>query len=150
MIARRLALALVALFLTVQVQAGEFDRITAALDRDASLDREWIPFFGFARTLVRVVEPEGVHDIQLAVYNGRASQDWNQLVSTVKAYAGQGYRPMVSAKERSGESTLVLARPKGKLLEMIILNRDGDETVLVRVLTDPAKADSIAFDHDFR
>jgi hypothetical protein len=150
MIARRLLLVLVILAAATQAHAGEFDRVARALERDASLDREWIPFLGMARTLIRVVEPQGVHDLQLAVYSTPGRSDWNHLVRTMTANAGPQFRPMISAKERSGESVLVLARPQGKLLEMLILTRDGEETVLVRVLADPAEAQSIAFDHDFR
>ena len=148
--ARRLIVAFVILAAAAQLHAAEFERASQAIERETSLEREWIPFFGVARTFIRAIAPNGVQDVQLAVYNGENKAEWNDLVRAVTASAGGSFRPMVSARERSGESTLVLARPRGKYIELMILNRDDEDTVLVRVVCDPKEAESIAFDHDFR
>lgn len=140
---RRAALAILVLLLTTSLHAGEFDRITAAIERNTNLEREWIPFVGLARTMIRAATPTGVYDFQLAVYEGGAV-DWARLQSAVSTAAGPSFRPMVRAHERGGDSTLILARPSGKRVELLILNRDDGDTVFIRLVADPAEVSRLA------
>jgi hypothetical protein len=136
MMSRRLAFALLALLLAAPAQAG-FDDLVYALE--SRLGRStWIPFFGLARSIVRVAHPEGVHDIQLAVFEGRGSLDPLDAERLMNTSVGRDFRPLVRVhSRRQHESTLIYARPLSGDLELVILTNDGDDTVLVRVVVDP-------------
>ncbi|MGZ8831327.1 MAG: hypothetical protein ACXW2Q_13240 [Thermoanaerobaculia bacterium] len=136
---RRVGIALFAIFLSIPAHAG-FNDVLAGLE--SRLGRSmWIPFFGFARTFVRVGHPRGVHDVQIAVFEGKGSLDPAELDTLMRSRAGRDYAPLVRVRSRKQqESTFVYARPHGDLLELLVLTNDSDDTVLVRVVVDPNAA----------
>ncbi len=133
---RCLAFALLAVLLAVPAQAG-FDDIVYALE--ARLGHStWIPFFGLARSIVRVAHPEGVHDVQLAVFDGKGALDPLDAERLMNTRAGRDFTPLVRVRSRrQHESTLIYARPLRDDLELMVLTNDGDDTVPVRVVVDP-------------
>jgi hypothetical protein len=133
---RRITFALLALLLALPVHA-EFDDVLAGL-RSRLGSTMWIPFFGFARTIVRVGHPRGVHDLQLAVFEGKGSIDPTDLDALMRSRAGRDYTPLVRVRSKHDrESTFIYARPHGDLMELMVLTSDSDDTVLVRVVVDP-------------
>jgi hypothetical protein len=136
---KRLALA-AALVLTVALPLhADFRTIANAIDAQHGVHRVWIPFLGLARTIVRVVDPEGVHDFQLAVFEGRGKLTPEELRDLMARNVDKGFRPLVQTySKRSGEWSFIYARPSrtANRFELIILNAEKDETVLVRVDVD--------------
>ena len=133
---RRTALLLIALSLAVPAHAG-FDDVLDGL-RSRLGTTMWIPFFGFARTIVRVGHPRGVHDLQLAVFEGKGRLDPGDLDALMRSRAGRDYMTLVRVRSRREmESSFIYARPAGDLVELLVLTNDGDDTVLVRVVVDP-------------
>lgn len=135
----------VLLFAVVTSPANaDFNAIARALDDHHGVNRVWIPFLGVARLVVRVVEPEGVNDFQLATFEGTDGLDARELQSLMRAKAGPGFVPLVQVWSRkSNEWSFIYARPheNGNRIELLVLAHDDDETVLVRVDVD---ADVIA------
>ena len=133
---RRVVFALLAVALAVPAHAG-FDDIVYSLE--SRLGRStWIPFFGLARSFVRVAHPEGVHDVQLAVFEGKGRLDPLDAQELMSRHAGRDFMPLVRVRSRrQHESTFVYARPLRGYLELMVLTNDGDDTVLVRVVVDP-------------
>src|SRR5688500_16345981 len=128
----RLAAALVALLLAATPAAAEFPQLARALEHRIG-NRTWIPMFGLARTLVRMVHPKGIHDVQLAVFEDAKRVDGRDLEQLMRLHAGRGFTPLVTVRGRN-ESTFVYARPiRGDRLELTVLTQDGSDTVLVRV-----------------
>ena len=133
---RRLGLILIASLLAVPAHAGFNDVLDGLRSRLGNT--MWIPFFGVARTVVRVGHPRGVHDLQLAVFEGKGSLDSAYLDELMRSRAGRDYSPLVRVRERHDrESTFIYARPQGDLMELLVLTSDRDDTVLVRVVVDP-------------
>jgi hypothetical protein len=138
-VTRRHGVVLLAVFLAFPAYA-DFDDVLRGLESRLG-ETIWIPFFGLARTVVRVGHPRGVHDVQLAVFEGKGAIDPSELEILMRSRAGRDYTPLVRVhSRRQGESTLVYARPHGDLLELLILTNDQDDTVLVRVVVDAAVA----------
>lgn len=129
------ALALVAITTPLYADFGSMAR---ALDSQSGMRRVWIPFFGLARTFVRIVDPQGVHDVQLAVFEGRNKMSAQQLGDLMRRHAGNGFRPLVQAySKRSGEWSFIYVKPlKKDRFELMVLAAEKDETVLVRVEVD--------------
>jgi hypothetical protein len=134
---KRLAAAVLLLAFTTPLYA-DFHAVARAIGAQRGVKRIWIPFLGFARTLVRVADPNGVHDFQLAVFEGRGSMSPSDLRGLMQKQIVNGFRPLVQVYSRkSSEWTFIYARPsRGNRFELMILSAENDETVLVRVDVD--------------
>ena len=140
---KRIAAVLALIALTLPVYA-DFAAVARAVDAQRGVDRVWIPFLGLARFVVRVVQPEGVHDFQLATFEGADRLDPKTLSEIIRTKAGAGFKPLVQVwSKKSNDWSFIYARPSGRAdrLELMILAHDNSDTVLVRVLVD---ADLIA------
>ena len=141
---KRLIAALVLCLIALPSYAG-FAEVARTLDSRKGVRRQWIPFLGLARVAVRVVAPEGVHDFQLAVFEGMETVGPQALQDIMRKHAGPGFHPLVQVWSRkSQEWTFIYARPaaNGERIELILLAHDDDgdgETVLVRVDVDAHK-----------
>ena len=138
---KRLAAGLVLVIALVLAQPAhaDFASVARAIDSQQGVSRVWIPFLGVARFLVRVVQPEGVHDFQLVTFEGAGRVDPKTLGNILRAQAGPGFVPLVQVwSRRSNEWSFIYARPSGRAdrLELMILARDGSDTALVRVDVD--------------
>lgn len=134
---KRLAAAVLLFAFTAPLYA-DFHSVARAIAAQRGVKRIWIPFLGFARTLVRVADPRGVHDFQLAVFEGKGSLSPQELRALVQERSGAGFRPLVQVYSRkSNEWSFIYARPtKHNRFELMILTAEDDETVLVRVDVD--------------
>jgi hypothetical protein len=126
---KRLLLVLTLVFAATSARA-DFDALVRAVESSRGLHRIWMPGMGFIRLAVRMVHPEGVHDLQLARFSGDGEINFDQVIRSTKA------EPIIRTRERSGEMAFVWARPlHGDLIEMLVLAHDpNDETVVVRAV----------------
>ena len=128
---RRIALAA---FLLAATARADFNSLLRVVESQPHLHRVWTPGISLARLAVRMVHPEGVHDFQLAVFEGRGrfdSRDFDAVLRT------SSERPMVQVhSNRTGETTLIWARSVGAdLIEMVLLAHDpNDDTVVLRAV----------------
>jgi hypothetical protein len=108
--------------------------LTARLGKPTS-----IPMLGLVRFAAWIVHPEGVHDFQLAVYEGpRRAVDAVEIERIVAREIPRGFSPLVRTRARNGEWTLIYAKPNGDRVELFVVAHDhGDgDTTLVRVDVD--------------
>ena len=137
---RRLAAAALLLLTAVALPLhADFASIARAIDAQDGVNRVWIPFLGIARVAVRVIAPEGIHDFQLATFEGTDDLDPRALHDILRAKIGAGFVPLVQVWSRkSKEWSFIYARPSGRgdRLELVILTHDNSDTVLVRVDVD--------------
>ena len=136
---KRIAAALLLLTVVALPLHADFASIARAIDSQRGVNRVWIPFLSIARVAVRVIEPEGVHDFQLATFEGAEHLDPRMLHDLIRTKAGVGFTPLVQAWSRkSNEWSFIYARPLAGTdrIELMILAHDGEDTVLVRVDVD--------------
>lgn len=114
---------------------ADFNRLARIVEHRSGARRIWIPFFGLARFLVHTAHPKGVHDVQLATFEGG---DFRRVVLDASDVLGDGFRPLVRVhSSRHEESTMIYARPAGgNLMTLLILTADGDDRALVQVTVD--------------
>lgn len=132
----RRAAAFLLLFLLALPMQADFASIATAIDRHRGVKRVWIPFLGLARIVTWVARPNGVHDVQLATFEGADRLDPHELQRLMAEQAGPGFRPLVRTwSRRSKEWSFIYARPQqsGNRVELMILTHDDEDTVLVRV-----------------
>lgn len=136
---KRIAAALVLLTTIALPLQADFASIARAIDAQHGVKRIWIPFLGIARMAVRMIEPEGVHDFQLATFEGADAVDPRALQNIIRTRAGAGFVPLVQVwSKKSSEWSFIYARPtpRADRLELMILAHDDSDTVLVRVDVD--------------
>jgi hypothetical protein len=136
---KRVAAALLLLTAVALPLHADFDSIARAIDSQQGVKRIWIPFLGLARFAVWVVSPEGVHDFQLATFEGGDEVDPHALHDIMRTQAGAGFVPLVQVWSRkSNEWSFIYARPstRSDRFELMILTHDSSDTVLVRVDVD--------------
>ncbi len=135
---RRIAVLLVLTLVMVVPAEASFRSIAHAIDARLG-SRTWIPFLGFARFAVWMVSPSGVHDFQLAVWEGKSARlDGHDLEQLVRREMDKGFAPLVRVRSnRSGEHVFIYAKAlRNDLVELLILTHERDDTVLVRVTAD--------------
>jgi hypothetical protein len=102
----------------------------------------YIPLLGLIRLGTWVVHPKGVHDIQLAVFEGpRHGFDSVEIERIVSREVPKGYSPLVRTRSRNGECAFIYARPRGDRVELLVVAHDaGDgDTTLIRVDVDAVR-----------
>jgi len=133
---KRIAAVLVLLTLAAAPMRADFDGIVRAVSRTRGLHRVDIPMLGLARFAVWIVHPKGVHDFQLATFEGSGTIDGETARAILNA-EGSGFTPIVHARSnRTGEWSLIYAKPGGRTVEMIVVSHDKSETVVVRAVVD--------------
>jgi len=137
---KRIALVLFAAAFVALPLRADFDSLVRAVETIPGLHRVSIPGFGLVRFAVWMIHPEGVHDLQLATFEGKGGDiDQRELERLLRRHADAGYQPLVQAhSRRNGELTLIWARPSsGNMVELLLLAHDpGDETVVLRTVVD--------------
>jgi hypothetical protein len=134
----KFAAAFLLLLVTVPLHA-DFSTVANAIDGHRGVKRVWIPFLGLARMVAWVASPKGVHDFQLATFEGADRLDPRELQRIMAEKAGAGFQPLVRTwSRRSKEWSFIYARPRpnGTRVELMILAHDDDATVLIRVDVD--------------
>src|SRR5438445_7688219 len=138
---KRIAFVLFAAGFVALPLRADFDSLVRAVETIPGLHRVPIPGFGLVRLAVWMIHPEGVHDLQLATFegnvgralspSGRVENPTHMLEALLRQHADAGYQPLVQAhSRRNGELTLIWARPsRGNMVELLLLAHDpGDET----------------------
>ena len=132
------ALLFIVIFAALPLRA-DFNAVVREVESHSGLHRVRIPFLGLARFLVWVARPDGVHDFQLATFEGDARDIDGRLIGNLLLRnAGPGFRQLVRvvSNRHGGEWTYVYARPNGNVFEMVIATHDHSDTTVVRAVVD--------------
>lgn len=132
---RRIALVF-AIVLTAATAHADFNELVRAVQSQRGLHRIWTPGIGLVRLGVRIVHPNGVHDFELAVFEGNTRFDRDQFDAILRTSPDT---PLVRAhSNHSGETTIIWARPIGRSrFEMVLMAHEpGDDTVVLRAVVD--------------
>ena len=125
-----------AIVLTAATAHADFNQLVRAVGRQHGLHRIWTPGIGLVRFGVRIVHPNGVHDFELAVFEGETRFDDEQFNAILRTSPDT---PVVRVhSNRTGESAIIWARPVGgSRFEMLLMAHDpGDNTVVIRAIVD--------------
>lgn len=133
------ALLAVALFAFAFPLYADFDAVARAIGSKRGVNRISIPFIGVARFAVWIVQPQGVHDFQLATFKGGDMLERGDVDAILRSTQRSGYMPLVQVWSRKkNEWAFVYARPSktSKRMDLLILAKDHADTTLVSVEVD--------------
>src|SRR5260370_42513258 len=125
-----------AIALTAATARADFNGLVRAVGSQPGLHRVWTPGISLVRLGVRIVHPEGVHDFELAIFEGDSHIDNQQFDAILRTSPDT---PMVRAhSNRTGEAAIIWARPIGdSRFEMLLMAHDpGDNTRGLRAIVD--------------
>lgn len=89
---------------------------------------------------VRVIEPEGISDVRVAVFEGRRRSLPAHFPETIEAAVGPRWHPVVrSYSRRDGEQALIFVRESRERLRMLIVALERDGSAIVEVEIDPRR-----------
>ena len=118
---------------------ADFNAIVDAIDSQTGLKRVTVPFLGFARLAIWMVHPQGVHDFQLATWEGSVNLQPHEANAILRAGAGRGFTPVIATRSsRTGEWAFIYGRPHGNTVELMIVSHDSSDTVALRAVVDLA------------
>jgi hypothetical protein len=147
----RAAIALVALgllgfALPPSARAGdkEFGLLVRYVESHYHAHRSHRFLLGFASFAVNVVRPYGVRGMKLALWENQhfAALDGADADFPDVVHAGldEGWQPMVRVwSRRSGEHTVVFAKPEGNDMKLLVATVESDEAVVVQMRINPDK-----------
>lgn len=113
----------------------DFDAVVRSVESNLHVRRTRIPMLGIAKLFIRVSNPSGVKQLDLAVFEDvRLSRDSiRNLDKAVREATGERWTPMVRVRER-GEWTTIFARPDGEdRMRLLIATVDSDDAVVVHL-----------------
>ncbi len=143
-------LAVALLLIAATPAAADFRRLTGQIGRIHDVHRQRIPFFGLGRLVVRMLKPEGIHDVKLAIFEDQTRGRNIDLLSIINRTLDHDWRLMVKAySRRSGEETVVLAREEGRLIRLMVVSREDGEIVVVETAMDLERFAEHLMDDDF-
>jgi len=121
---KRIALVALLLLATTPLYTG-FDQIEREL-RARLGSQTYVPFMGVVRLVTWAIHPKGVHDVRLAVFEGkRGAVDGKEIEAILAREVPRGFAPLVRTRSnRTGEWAFVYARPRGERIELFVVSHD--------------------------
>jgi hypothetical protein len=138
-----------ALYLLIAIPAhADFAEVVKCVESKAGSHKTPVPFFGLVRAAVWMIHPEGVHDVELATWEDTdAAIDGREITKTLQAKAGASYQPIIRSRSRNGEWAYIYARPRGTLMEIVIVTHDKSDTVAMRAVIELKRLELMINDH---
>lgn len=143
------ALVLSTLVPALPADAG-FRSLANEIGTQHGLKRVRIPFLGIGRIFVRFAQPDGVHDVKIAVFEDRGGASAVDLPRLVRRHIDpDAWSPMIRASSK-GEDTHIFIQEHGDNIRLLIAARDHGEIVVIEVELDAERfARELADDGDF-
>lgn len=136
----RILLAAAIVLLSASCAGGrDFGRLCRAVDSQPGVQRQRVPFFGLARVGVKMIKPAGVHDIRLALYEHSTGFDGAaaSIDSAIESATRDGWSPFLKVREADGSRTTMWIRPQERVMEMLLLVHEPEESVVMQLRMDP-------------
>ncbi len=136
-----LASTMLATLLAAPAAAGDadFHAIVRGVESGYGVSRVHIPLFGLARFAVRIAQPEGVKDFDMAIFETRHGPppDSARFDAIVQRAGGRHWSAVIRVRSRrSHEWVYVYARPEGPDWRMLIATFEPSETVILEARVD--------------
>ncbi len=137
-----LVVVLLAVLVAAPAAAGDadFHAIVRGVESGYGIHRVHIPLFGLARFAVKIAQPEGVKDFDMAIFEAPdgAPRDFGRLDGIVQRAGGGRWSPVIRVRSsRRGEWVYIYARPEGRDWRMLIATFGPSETVVLEAQVDP-------------
>ena len=117
-------------------QTSEFGTLVRAVEAQPGVRKQWIPMLGAARTGVRMIQPSGIYDFRLAIFEHSGLGSASNIDRAISSITARGWSPVVRVSGANGERTTIWARESPRGMHMLVLTRESTESVVVQVEMD--------------
>jgi hypothetical protein len=114
----------------------DFDSLVRDLESHYQIERTRIPLMGMVNFFTATTRPQGVKNIQLAVFEGFSATDAQaaEFDQLVRRRFGTQWTPMVTVRSREKrERTTIYVRETGRDCTLLIGTFEDNEAVVVQV-----------------
>ena len=112
----------------------DFDSVVAGVEHQYSVRAQRIPMMSFVSLCARLKTHGGVKDLRVAEFDNLRGMDGKDLYPLLRSRLGDEWQPFVTEVEggnRSGDQSVILVRPNGSSMGMMIADYDHGELDLV-------------------
>jgi hypothetical protein len=136
----RLAATLLVL-MTAFPALAEFRDVARGIEKQSGMSRVHVPGMWLARLATRMADPEGVHDIRLAIFDSASVERSFDAAAIMRSSLGPEWQAIVRFTDhRSGEQGVIYAKPSGsREISLMMFVIDGEESVLTELRIDAEK-----------
>jgi hypothetical protein len=142
---KRAHVAAILLSLLVSVPAvAQFRDVAHRIEASSGMSRVHVPGLWLARLATRAADPEGAHDIRLAIFDSSSARQPFDAAAIMRSSLGPEWQPIVRFTDhRSGEQGVIYARPSGsKEISLMMFVIDDEDSVLTELRIDADRLSS--------
>ncbi|MGK2859111.1 MAG: hypothetical protein ACSLFQ_18075 [Thermoanaerobaculia bacterium] len=135
---RRRVVALAFALLTSLPALAEFNDVARGIETKSGMNRVHVPGMWLARILTRAIDPEGVHDIRVVMFDSSSARTSFDAAAIMRSSLGPEWQAVVRFSDhRSGEQGVIYAKPSGsREISMMMFVIDGEESILTELRID--------------
>jgi hypothetical protein len=111
-----------------------FDSVVSGVEHRYSVHAQQIPLMGLVSLCAMVKTHGGVHDLRIAEFDNLRGLDGRELDALLRSTLGDDWQPFVTqwtGGNRSGDQSMILVRPDGSSMDMLVADYDHGELDLV-------------------
>jgi hypothetical protein len=113
----------------------DFNAVVSAVEHKYSVHAQRIPMMGLVSVCASVKTHGGVRGLHVAQFDNLRGMDGKDLYPLLRSRLGDDWQPFVTevsgGKNRDGDQSVILVRPDGSSMGMMIANYDHGELDLV-------------------
>lgn len=145
---RRRGLFFVVMLLATAPAFAQFRTVADRIAAESGMSRLPVPGSGLARLAVRMTHPDGVSDMQLAMFDPASATRRFDAGTILSQSLDPGWQPLVQFHDRrSGEQGSIYAKPSGSdQIHVMIFSTDAEDSVLVELRVDATRLAEIIED----
>lgn len=116
-------------------RSSGFGSLVSAVEAQPGVRKQWIPMLGLARSGVRMIQPSGIYDFRIAIFE-HSTLGASNLDRAISSITRRGWSPVVRVAGVDGERTTIWARESPRGVHMLLFARESTETVVVQIELD--------------
>ncbi|MGO8720654.1 MAG: hypothetical protein ACLQMO_15785 [Acidobacteriaceae bacterium] len=112
----------------------DFESVVSGVEHQYSVHAQRVPFMGVVSLCARVKTGGGVDDLRIAEFDNIRGLDGRELYALLRSRLGNEWQPFVTEMaggNRSGDQSVILVRPNGSSMGMLVADYDHGELDLV-------------------
>jgi hypothetical protein len=112
----------------------DFESVVSGVEHQYSVHAQRVPLMGFVSVCAMLKTRGGVNDLKVAEFDNIPGMNGTELDALLRSRLGNEWQPFVTETaggNRNGDQSVILVRPNGSSLGMLVADYDHGELDLV-------------------